>query len=123
MIETAWASGCTFRCSEMRGGINGARMRLEPQKSWDANNPRQLSRVLNILEVIAKAINASITGVSVLAGVVVIGNASGTKVPFVAGRAEATEEQTDPEKFDVLKHLRIDSGIFKKLISVSHQKK
>ena len=105
MIETAWASGSTFHCSDMRGGTNEARIRLEPQKSWDANNPRQLSRVLNILEGIAKANNASIADVIVLAGVVVIENASGTKVPFVAGRGDATEEQTDPETFDVLEPL------------------
>ena len=105
MIETAWASGCTFRCSDMRGGTNGARIRREPQNSWDDNNPRQLSRLLNILEGIAKANNASIADVIVLAGFVAIENASGTKVPFVAGRGDATEEQTDPETFDVLEPL------------------
>ena len=102
MIETAWASGSTFRGSDMRGGTNGARLRLERQKSWDANKPEQLSKVLNILEVIAKSHNSSLADVIVLAGVVAIEAASGLSVPFVAGRGDASKQQTDFETFDVL---------------------
>ncbi|MDG1936867.1 MAG: catalase/peroxidase HPI [Paracoccaceae bacterium] len=102
MIETAWASGSTFRGSDMRGGTNGARLRLEPQKSWDANKPEQLSKVLSVLEGIATSHNASMADVIVLAGVVAIEVASGMKVPFVAGRGDASEQQTDVETFDVL---------------------
>jgi catalase-peroxidase len=102
MIETAWASGSTFRGSDMRGGTNGARLRLEPQKSWDANKPEQLSKVLNILEVIAKSHNSSLADVIVLAEVVAIEAASGLSVQFVAGRGDASKQQTDFETFDVL---------------------
>ena len=102
MVETAWASASTFRGSDMRGGANGARIRLAPQKDWAVNKPEQLNRVLDILESIAKDTGASIADVIVLAGNVGIEQASGASVPFTPGRGDATLEQTDVESFDVL---------------------
>ena len=102
MVETAWASASTFRGSDMRGGANGARIRLAPQKDWEGNNPEQLSRVLSILENIASQTGASLADVIVLAGNVGIEQASGENVPFNPGRGDATEEQTDVESFAVL---------------------
>ena len=102
MVETAWASASTFRGSDMRGGANGARVRLSPQKDWEANKPEQLSRVLGILETIASDSGASIADVIVLAGNVGIEQASGAEVPFTAGRGDASEEQTDAESFEAL---------------------
>ena len=86
----------------MRGGANGARIRLAPQKDWEANNPEQLSRVLGVLEGIAADSGASVADVIVLAGNVGIEQASGANVPFTAGRGDASQEQTDVESFDVL---------------------
>ena len=102
MIETAWASASTYRGSDMRGGANGARIRLAPQKDWAANKPDQLARVLSVLEPIAADTGASIADVIVLAGNVGIEQASGVRVPFTPGRGDATQAQTDIESFDVL---------------------
>ena len=102
MVETAWASASTYRNSDMRGGANGARIRLSPQKDWEANKPEQLSKVLSIYEKISSETGASIADVIVLAGNVGIEKASGCEVPFTPGRGDASQEQTDVESFDVL---------------------
>jgi len=102
MVETAWASASTFRNSDLRGGANGARIRLAPQKDWEANKPEQLSKVLPIYEKISSDTGASIADVIVLAGNVGIEKASGSEVPFTPGRGDASQEQTDVESFDVL---------------------
>ena len=102
MLETAWASASTYRGSDMRGGANGARIRLAPQKDWAANKPAQLAHVLSVLEPIAAAHNASVADVIVLAGNVALEMASGQDVPFTAGRGDASQEQTDVESFAVL---------------------
>ena len=102
MLETAWASASTYRGSDMRGGANGARIRLAPQKDWAANKPAQLAHVLSVLEPIAAAHNASVADVIVLAGNVALEMASGLEVPFTAGRGDASQEQTDVESFAVL---------------------
>jgi len=102
MIETAWASASTFRGTDMRGGANGARIRLEPQKNWEVNKPDQLSKVLSIFESIASDIGASVADIIVLAGNVGIEKASGVSVPFTPGRGDATQENTDIESFAVL---------------------
>ena len=102
MVETAWASASTYRGSDMRGGANGSRIRLAPQKDWAANKPDQLARVLSVLEPIAADTGASIADVIVLAGNVGIEQASGVTVPFTPGRGDATQAQTDIESFEVL---------------------
>ena len=102
MVETAWASASTFRNSDLRGGANGARIRLAPQKDWEANKPEQLSKVLPIYEKISSDTGASIADVIVLAGNVGIEKASGSEVPFTPGRGDASQEQTDVGSFDVL---------------------
>ena len=102
MVETAWASASTFRASDMRGGANGARIGLAPQKDWEINKPEQLAHVLGILESIASETGASVADVIVLAGNVGIEKASSVIVPFTPGRGDATQEQTDVESFDVL---------------------
>ena len=102
MVETAWASASTFRSTDMRGGANGSRIRLEPQKNWEVNKPNQLSKVLNILEGIALEAGASIADVIVLAGNVGIEQASGKTLEFTPGRGDATQENTDEESFAVL---------------------
>ena len=102
MVETAWASASTFRSSDMRGGANGARIRLNPQKNWEANKPDQLKKVLNVLEGIANDTGVSIADVIVLAGNVGIEKASGASVPFIPGRGDALQEKTDVESFDVM---------------------
>jgi catalase-peroxidase len=102
MVETAWASASTFRGSDMRGGANGARIRLAPQKDWEANKPEQLSRVLAIYEGIASNSGASIADVIVLGGNVGVEKASGIKVDFTPGRGDSSQEQTDVESFEVL---------------------
>jgi catalase-peroxidase len=102
MVETAWASASTFRGSDMRGGANGARIRLSPQKDWAANKPDQLARVLSVLEGIAAKSDASIADVIILAGNVGIEQASGVDVPFTPGRGDASQAQTDVESFAVL---------------------
>lgn len=114
MVTTAWASASTYRGSDRRGGANGARIRLEPQRSWEVNNPKQLSKVLNTLEKIQKEFNAKSkdTPVSMADLIVLAGNAGVEKavknagyafeVPFNPGRMDATQEQTDIESFKVL---------------------
>ena len=84
------------------GGANGARIRLAPQKDWEANKPDQLDRVLSVLEPIAADSGASIADVIVLAGTVAIEQASGVSVPFTPGRGDASQDQTDVESFAVL---------------------
>ena len=102
MVETAWASASTYRHSDMRGGANGSRIRLAPQKDWEANKPEQLNKVLGIYETISSDTGASVADVIVLAGNVGIEIATGKKVPFTPGRGDASEEQTDAESFAVL---------------------
>ena len=99
MVETAWASASTFRGSDKRGGANGARIRLAPQKDWEGNKPAQLAKVLSTLEPLAAAHGASIADTIVLAGNVGIEMASGVEVPFTPGRGDASEEQTDAASF------------------------
>lgn len=115
LVSTAWASASTFRGSDKRGGANGARIRLTPQKYWAVNNPTQLSKVLDTLENIQKEFNAAQTGgkqVS-LADLIVLGGCAGIEqaaknaghavtVPFTPGRADASQEQTDVASFAVL---------------------
>ena len=102
MVETAWASPSTFRNSDLRGGANGARIRLAPQKDWEVNKPEQLSKVLSIYENISSDTGASIADVIVMGGNVGIEKASGIEVPFTPGRGDSTQEQTDVESFSVL---------------------
>jgi catalase-peroxidase len=105
MVETAWASASTYRGSDMRGGANGSRIRLAPQKDWEINKPESLQKVLNVYETISNATGASIADVIVLAGNVGIEKASGVNVPFTAGRGDASQEQTDIESFAALEPL------------------
>ena len=105
MIETAWASASTFRGSDLRGGANGARISLAPQKDWEVNKPKQLKLVLAILEPLAVKHGASLADTIVLAGCVAIEKVSGRQVPFSPGRGDATQEQTDIESFAVLEPL------------------
>ena len=105
MIEVAWASASTFRNSDLRGGANGARIRFEPMKSWQSNDKALLDKALDLYTKIAEQVNASVADIIVLAGNVAIEKASGVEVPFLAGRGDATEEQTDAESFRVLEPL------------------
>ena len=105
MVEVAWASASTFRNSDLRGGANGARIRFEPMKSWQSNDKDLLDKALDLYTKIAEQVNASVADIIVLAGNVAIENASGVEVPFLAGRGDATEEQTDAESFKVLEPL------------------
>ena len=114
MVTTAWASASTYRETDRRGGANGARIMLEPQRSWSVNNPKQLNKVLNALEKIQKEFNAknsdkkiSMADLIVLAGSVGIEKAAknggvNVTVPFTAGRMDAKQEQTDVESFNLL---------------------
>ena len=102
MVETAWASASTYRGSDMRGGANGARIRLEPQKTWEVNKPQQLEKILDKYESVAKSTGASLADIIVLGGNVGIEIATGQSVPFVPGRGDASQEQTDIESFAVL---------------------
>lgn len=103
LVETAWASASTFRSSDNRGGANGARIRLAPQKDWEVNKPKELEGILAIYENIAEKHNASVADVIVLAGAVGIEMASGAKVSCTTGRGDATQENTDIDSFDLLK--------------------
>ncbi len=116
LVSTAWASASTFRGSDKRGGANGARVRLEPQKSWEVNNPKQLARVLDTLERIQHEFNAahptnemvSLADLIVLGGCAAVEKAAkdagyDVKVPFTPGRTDATQAQTDVEQFNYLK--------------------
>lgn len=114
MVTTAWASASTYRETDRRGGANGARIMLEPQRSWSVNNPKQLNKVLSALEKIQKEFNAknsdkkiSMADLIVLAGSVGIEKAAknggvNVNVPFSAGRMDAKQEQTDIESFNLL---------------------
>ena len=107
LVATAWDSARTYRGSDMRGGANGARIRLAPQKDWEGNEPARLARVLAALQPIATATGASLADVIVLAGNVGIERAAKAagvtaSVPFAPGRGDATQEQTDVESFAVL---------------------
>ena len=115
LVSTAWASASTFRGSDKRGGANGARVRLEPQKDWEVNDPAQLAKVLGVYEGIQKAFNDAASGgkkvsladLIVLGGCAAVGEAAkkaghAVTVPFSPGRADATQEQTDVESFEVL---------------------
>ncbi len=115
LVSTAWASASTFRGSDKRGGANGARIRLAPQKYWEANDTAELSKVLDKLEEVQKAFNGSLnSGKKVsLADVIVLGGCAAVeqaakkagvdvKVPFAPGRTDASQEQTDVESFAVL---------------------
>ena len=104
LVSTAWDSARTFRGSDLRGGANGARIRLEPQKNWEGNEPERLNRVLSVLEPIAKASGASLADVIVLAGNVGVERAAkaagfDVEVPFKQGRGDASAEQTDADSF------------------------
>ena len=118
LVRTAWASASTFRGSDMRGGANGARIRLAPQKGWEVNQPAELARVLETLEGIRKAFNdahsgkkkISLADLIVLAGCAAVEEAARkggreVTVPFSPGRTDATQEQTDAESFAVLEPL------------------
>ena len=102
MVETAWASASTYRGTDMRGGANGARIRLEPQRSWEVNKPNELSKVLDVYTSISEKTGASIADVIVLAGNVGIEKASGQSLDFTPGRGDATQEKTDVDSFAVL---------------------
>ena len=104
LVSTAWDSARTFRGSDLRGGANGARIRLEPQKNWEGNEPEILNKVLSVLEPIAKASGASLADVIVLAGNVGVERAAKAagfdiEVPFKPGRGDASAEQTDADSF------------------------
>ena len=110
LVSTAWDSARTYRGSDMRGGANGARIRLAPQKNWAGNEPDRLAKVLKVLENIAHETGASVADVIVLAGNAGIEQAADKAgfditVPFSPGRGDATEEQTDADSFDVLEPL------------------
>ncbi|MFF0826383.1 catalase/peroxidase HPI [Brevibacillus sp. NPDC003359] len=109
LVTTAWASACTFRGSDMRGGANGSRIRLAPQNEWEVNEPKQLEKVLTILGVIQEDFGKKVT----MADLIVLGGSAAVEkaaqeagfdatVPFTPGRGDATQEQTDAENFDVL---------------------
>ncbi|WP_242132263.1 catalase/peroxidase HPI [Aestuariivivens marinum] len=112
LVKTAWASASTFRGSDMRGGANGGRLRLEPQRSWEVNNPTELDKVLNVFEGIQKEFNGTVS----MADLIVLGGVVGVEeainnagyhisVPFTQGRGDATQEQTDLESFGYLEPL------------------
>jgi catalase-peroxidase len=114
LVSTAWASAASFRSTDFRGGANGARIRLEPQRNWAVNEPEQLAQVLPVLEEIQQAFNVSQSGRKVsLADVIVLGGCAAVEkaardagfditVPFAPGRTDASQEQTDVETFTVL---------------------
>ncbi|WP_373460350.1 catalase/peroxidase HPI [Pseudokordiimonas caeni] len=107
LVATAWDSARTFRGSDMRGGANGARIRLAPMKDWEGNEPKRLAKVLKIYEGIAKETGASVADVIVLGGNLGVEQAAKAagfdiSVPFAPGRGDATDEQTDADSFDVL---------------------
>ncbi|MCJ1242535.1 hypothetical protein MMC14_010544 [Varicellaria rhodocarpa] len=110
LVRTAWASASTFRGSDKRGGANGARIRLAPQKDWKVNNPEQLSKVLSVLEGVQKRFNSSQSGgkkvsladLIVLAGCAAVEKAAGIPVPFIPGRTDASQDQTDAQSFEHL---------------------
>ena len=105
MAETAWASAYTYRGSDMRGGANGARIRLAPQKDWEVNKPEQLAKVLSAYQGVSDDTGVSVADIIVLAGNLAIEKASGMEVPFTPGRGDASDDQTDPESFEYLEPL------------------
>ncbi|HSR56306.1 MAG TPA: peroxidase family protein, partial [Alphaproteobacteria bacterium] len=110
MVSTAWDSARTFRGSDMRGGANGARIRLAPQKDWEGNEPARLAKVLSVLEPIAADAGASVADVIVLAGNVGVEQAAkaagyDVAIPFSPGRGDATDEMTDADSFEALEPL------------------
>ncbi len=118
LVTTAWASASTYRNSDKRGGANGARIRLEPQKNWEVNNSKQLSKVLDVLEKIQNEFNSaqkdgkkiSLADLIVLAGCAAVEKAAkdggfDIKVPFTPGRMDASQDQTDAESFAVLESI------------------
>ena len=110
MVSTAWDSARTYRGSDMRGGANGARIRLAPQKDWEGNEPARLAKVLGVLEPIAKAAGASVADVIVLAGNVGVEQAAKAagydiSVPFEPGRGDATDAMTDANSFNAMEPL------------------
>ena len=110
MVATAWDSARTFRQSDYRGGANGARIRLAPQKDWEGNEPKRLARVLGVLEPIAAEVGASVADIIVLAGNVGVEHAARAagydiEVPFAPGRGDASDEMTDAASFSVLEPL------------------
>ena len=110
MVCTAWDSARTFRDSDKRGGANGARIRLAPQKDWEGNEPERLTKVLSVLEGIAAESGASVADAIVLAGNVGVEQAAkaagfDVTVPFSPGRGDATDEMTDAAAFEVLEPL------------------
>ena len=118
LVNTAWSSASSFRSTDMRGGANGARIRLEPQKNWEANEPAELAKVLTVLEQIQQDFNGSggkkisLADLIVLAGSAAVEKAAqdaghGVTVPFTPGRTDASQEETDSESFKVLE-LRAD---------------
>jgi catalase-peroxidase len=120
MVETAWASASTYRGSDMRGGANGGRIRLAPQKDWAVNKPDQLAKVLSVLGEISDESGVAIADIIVLAGNVAIEKASGLSVPFTPGRGDASQEQTDVESFDILEPVADGfRNYLKKMYSVS----
>jgi catalase-peroxidase len=110
LIRTAWASAASYRGSDKRGGANGARIRLAPQKNWEVNNPKELAEVLKALESVQSKFNGAASGgkkisladLIVLAGTAAVEKAAGVSVPFTPGRTDATEEQTDAQSFEHL---------------------
>jgi catalase-peroxidase len=115
LVTTAWASAASYRNTDMRGGANGARIRLEPQKNWAVNNPKELAKVLSVLEKVQKDFNKSLSaGKKVsLADVIILGGSAAiekaasdagvkVQVPFQVGRVDATQEQTDVKSFAAL---------------------
>jgi catalase-peroxidase len=131
LVSTAWASASTFRGSDKRGGANGARIRLAPQKDWAVNNPAQLAKVLKTLEGIQKKFNASGKKNVSLADLIVLGGCTAiekaakkakmdVKVPFMPGRVDATQEHTDVESFAVLEP---GADAFRNYINTKHKAK
>ena len=102
LVETAWASASTYRDTDKRGGANGSRIRLLPQKNWEVNKPQQLENILASYEKISSQTGASIADVIVLGGNLGVEQASGKSLDFSPGRGDATQEQTDIESFEVL---------------------
>ncbi|MDH4428075.1 MAG: catalase/peroxidase HPI [Acidovorax sp.] len=144
LVSTAWASASTFRGGDKRGGANGARIRLAPQKDWEVNQPAQLARVLSQLESIQQAFNAAQTGgkkisladLIVLAGGAAVEEAArragqAVQVPFAPGRTDASQEQTDVASFEVMEpvadgfrnHVRpgLESALAELLVDRAHQ--
>ena len=112
LVTTAWASASTFRGSDKRGGANGGRLRLEPQRSWEVNNPEELNKVLNVLEGIQNEFSGTVS----MADLIVLAGNAGVEeaaknaghtinVPFTQGRGDASQEQTDLESFGYLEPL------------------